>query len=181
MCGAMSERDEILNALLERYSKARPRGRDMKRLPKPYAEREVVFTCSNGWTIEWLPKEDFPVEGFFMGHCMGGKDGPANGTYYSLREPDGTPHVTIDSCWGYGYVLYGRCNKYPKPEYVKLINEWFLKLGQPAKDPLGKNTWGNDDDDAYHTKGELSDSDYRDVPHGQAWRDKEWHEKRVAK
>lgn len=174
----MDERTNIMNMLTERYAKARPRGRDMKKLPKPYSCRDVEFTCSNGWTIEWLPKEDFPVEGFFMGHCMGGKDGPQSGMFYSLREPDGTPHVTIDTCFGYMHALYGRCNKYPKPEYVKLINEWLASINKPLKDPNGKNTWGKDDDEAYHTERKLSDLDYRDVEHGASWRDAQWRKKR---
>lgn len=173
----MQDKQLIKEMLLERYSTARPRGRDMKKLPKPYEHREVVFTCSNGWTIERLERADFAIEGFFMGHCLGGKDAVGcNGPYLSLREPDGTPHATIED--SYYVALYGRCNAYPKPEYVALINEWLLSAGRSLKDLHGSNSWGKDADDDYHVSATLSDRDYRDMPKGSWWRDSQWKEKR---
>lgn len=163
------ERTLIKEMLLERYSKARPRGRDMRKLPKPYECREVVFRCSNGWTIERLPREDYAIEGFFMGHCLGGVDSHGcNGPYLSLREPDGTPHVTIS-----GSILYGRCNAYPKEEYVLLIKEF---IPNPRKPSFTR--WGEDNDTDYHKNGLLDDRDYRDMVYGASWRGKDWYSKR---
>lgn len=96
------------------------RGRDVRKMDKPYTCREVVHTCSNGWTIERVSQEDQNMEGFFMGHCLG-VGGPtyAYAEVLSLREPDGTPHATITDG-----VMVGRCNQAPKDKYVALCHEY---------------------------------------------------------
>lgn len=95
------------------------RGRDVKKMDKPYTCREVLFTCSNGWTIERVSAEDFKMEGFFMGHCLGESNSGRYTEILSLREPDGTPHVTMcDS------VMTGRCNQAPKERYATLVREF---------------------------------------------------------
>lgn len=143
------------------------RTRNIRRINKPYACREVVFTCSNGWRIEKLPPKDFSVEGFFMGHCLGGSNAPQSlRVAYSLREPDGTPHVTIARS-----KCYGRANQAPRQEYMDLVHEW-----EPSLRP--EMHWGKDTDTAYHDKGYVSDKDYRDLPAGKYWRDSRWHTKR---
>lgn len=174
------EREKIAELLRERRGKARPRGRDVRKLPKPYLHREVVFTCSNGWTLERCPPEDHFVEGFMMGHCLGGPDarGCGNYTYLSLRESDGTPHVTVQET-SRGLIPYGRCNRFPKSEYVRLIQEYAFPLG---KNVVDDGCWLReiDDDREYHELGKLNDSDYRDREVGRQWRDQDWQRKRLT-
>ena len=131
------------------------RTRDIRKSNKPYSCRDVVFTCSNGWTIERVPDEDHPIEGFFMGHCLGSSLDYYQGyTFYSLREPDGTPHVTI-----YYSQCFGRSNMAPRLLYMALIREW-------KPDARAAAGWGvvEDTDDAYHDRGKLNDHDWRDHP-----------------
>lgn len=94
------------------------RGRDVRKMDKPYTGREVVHTCSNGWTIERVIPAEYAMEGFFMGHCLGSSHGGSD-EVLSLREPDGTPHVTIvNGC------MTGRCNQAPKAKYAALCHEF---------------------------------------------------------
>lgn len=149
------------------------RTRNIRKMVKPYTGRDVVFTCSNGWTIEKLVKADFPVEGFFMGHCLGSdRDHYADTGFYSLREPDGTPHVTIRHT-GVNIELYGRANKFPCDEYVALAKEW----GKQVQKPYG---WGADPDTdvEYHTRKLWNDMDYRDHARGAQFRGATYKTKR---
>lgn len=95
------------------------RGRDVRKMDKPYIGREVVYTCSNGWTIERVIPEEFNMEGFFMGHCLGDECKDRSAEVFSLREPDGTPHVTV-----YRGCMVGRCNQAPKAKYQALCREF---------------------------------------------------------
>lgn len=102
------------------FGTAPARGRDVRKMDKPYTGREVVHTCSNGWTIERVIPEEFQMEGFFMGHCLGVGSGTCEGSeVFSLREPDGTPHATIVDG-----IMTGRCNQAPKPVYAALCREF---------------------------------------------------------
>lgn len=170
--------EEILAAIQDRHNNPTPRGRDVRKMDKPYTCREAVFTCSNGWRIEKLPADDWPLEGWLMGHCLGGQDAGGSHAEFSLREPDGTPHVTIVGRQG----LHGRCNAYPKSKYVELINEWHEVTGTAPNplEPSRYSKWGLDKDDDYHERGVHSDQDYRDLPGGAFWRDPAWHSKRAA-
>ena len=166
---------EFAKLVAERHTFPTPRGRDVRKMEKPYSGREVVFTCSNGWTLEILTHDDQSIEGFFMGHCLGGKDSGACewGEYLSLREPDGTPHVTIDISGGI-FHPYGRCNAYPKAAYVELLNEYRESEGKYPLDLEEYTSWGTDTDETYHEKGHLDDRDYRDSDAGRPWRDLAW-------
>lgn len=162
-----------------RYNTARPRGRDVKRMEKLYTCRQVLFTCSNGWRVERLARGDYPLEGFFMGHCLGGVHAHGSTAVASLREPDGTPHVTFTSMGG---GAHGRCNAFPR-KYVHLVNEWREHLGLAPYDEatierLCQNPWGVDNDDTYHENHKLDDKDYRDLEYGSLWRDAAWRQKR---
>lgn len=109
------------------------RGRDVRKMDKPYTCREVLHTCSNGWTIERVPPEDENMEGFFMGHCLGIGGTGWQGDIFSLREPDGTPHVTIVH-----HKMVGRCNQAPKEKYITLCQEFIadFKPAEPTQHQL---------------------------------------------
>lgn len=163
----------------KRHGTARPRGRDVRKMEKPWTCREVLFTCSNGWTIEKLVPADYALEGFFMGHCLGGVHAAGSRAIASLREPDGTPHVTFTH---HGGGAHGRCNAFPV-KYAQFVNEWRVHLGlDPYTDAqiegLAKGSWGADDDTEYHENHKLSDRDYRDLSGGRYWRDEAWRKKR---
>lgn len=174
-----------MNALEEiqkRHGTATPRGKDVRKMEKPYSCRKVLFTCSNGWTIEQLVPNDYALEGWFMGHCLGGKDAAGSHAVASLREPDGTPHITFTQTGG---GAHGRCNAFPK-KYASFINEWRVSLGyEPYTDAqvaqLANGSWGEDTDDKYHEKHVMDDRDYRDLPYGSMWRDAAWRQKRGTK
>lgn len=160
-----------------RWNCARPRGRDVRKMDKPWTCRTVLFTCSNGWTVELLVKKDYALEGFFMGHCLGTEDQGGCTAFASLREPDGTPHITFT---GQGTGAHGRCNAFPV-KYLDYINEWraHLKLRPIVLDGRDYSAgWGEDNDTEYHEKGILTDKDYRDMDNGHWWRDEAWEEKR---
>lgn len=112
------------------------RGRDVRKMDKPYKCREVIGTCSNGWTVERVSIEDFGMEGFFMGHCLGKDELSDNRlrdrVVLSLREPDGTPHVTITE-----RAMVGRCNRAPKEAYCRLVLEVI-----PDAVPMALNLYG---------------------------------------
>lgn len=90
-------------------------------MEKPYTTRLVVFTCSNGWTIETVPEEDVEIERGLMGLNRGYTSVEAQ--IHSLREPDGTPHATIIG-EGKRIVAFGRCSAPPSRKYQVLIDEW---------------------------------------------------------
>jgi hypothetical protein len=61
---------------------------------------EVVYTFSDGWTVQGLRSEEqLGVEGKMMQHCVGAYCAyVTRGTsrIFSLRDPVGNPHVTIE-------------------------------------------------------------------------------------
>jgi hypothetical protein len=160
---------------------------DVRALKASWTCRDVIFTCSNGWTIEKLPHADHLTEGTLMGHCMGGKDARGHTeTELSLREPDGTPHATIGCYWRYTdevipygiHNLGGRCNRFPKAEYVALINELVFALGED-KIVRECNSWGTDTDDEYHVQHVVTDETYMDNDgQGAQYRDAAWRRRR---
>lgn len=175
----MTLKVDAVAELQARHGTARPRGRDVRKMEKPYTCREVLFTCSNGWTVERLDRADYALEGFFMGHCLGGRHGAGSSAVASLREPDGTPHVTFT---GFGDGAHGRCNAFPT-KYVSLVNEWRVSLGLDPFDSddveaLAAEKWGEDTDTQYHENHVMDDRDYRDLEYGLMWRDAEWYKKR---
>jgi hypothetical protein len=158
-------RDELHRLAIGRH-RTPFRGKDIKQLEIPWLSREIVHTCSNGWTIEIVDLEDFWLEGLLMGHCLGLENGPISGAFKSLRSEKGKPHVTID--WN---RAIGRCNQEPPRKYQELIWEWNESI-------RAQTSWGIDDDKRYHEKGVLSDMDYRDLDYGHGYRDERYTEKR---
>lgn len=61
--------------------------------------QHTVKVFPDGWRIVNVAAEDLENEGNLMGHCVGGyEDEVEDGTsiIYSLRDPQGTPHVTFE-------------------------------------------------------------------------------------
>lgn len=151
-----------------------PRGRDVRRMKKPWTKRVVDFTFPDGWTVEEVPPEDFELESYFMGHCLGRDTayvpGVRAGTaqILSLREPDGTPHVTVvrGGPWhtANGKPLpitqcCGRGNRQPAKKYSDRIELWAAKRGIPGynNNPWRAGAYAGDvnEDPAYHESGIL--------------------------
>jgi len=86
----------------------------------PVPQGPVVFDFGDGWTVQELPPEALEVEGEVMQHCVGtyceqvraGKT-----VIYSLRDPQGQPHVTMEVRKGRFQQIYGKQNQPPKDEY----------------------------------------------------------------
>lgn len=105
-----------------------------------WKERKTVMQLDDGYTIDQLTnKEDCTREGEIMHHCVGGygsavEEGKT--TIYSLREKDGTPHVTIEiipadqNHSGVDQVtqVFGYNDGPPKQDDIPRIREFFDKL-----------------------------------------------------
>lgn len=119
---------------------------------------ERVHEWPDGWSIRRLhTPEELKSEGNVMGHCVGGyHPSVAQGrtSIYSLRDPEGQPHVTTEIRPKYvedeaghrhkmehlegplsshevmphqGEVeqIQGKANREPNPEYKQRMREWF--------------------------------------------------------
>jgi len=64
------------------------------------SQGEVIYTFDNGWTVQWLrTQEQLGDEGAAMQHCVGGYGHEVSSgktAIYSLRDPRGKPHATIE-------------------------------------------------------------------------------------
>lgn len=64
------------------------------------SQGEVVYTFHNGWTMQKLTTpEQLQFEGDSLSHCVGSYSGPVGEgrtIIYSLRDPKGNPHATIE-------------------------------------------------------------------------------------
>ena len=102
---------------------------------------EVVYEFADGWTIQRLTTQDqFWNESQAMGHCVGKRD--ETGCYYypaelagiefdiySLREPKGKPHATIEvtnPTEAEIQQIRGKGNAQPKHEYMGYVTCWIL-------------------------------------------------------
>ena len=83
-----------------------------------------------GWTVQQINSEnDLEAEGNKMDHCVGSycsdmMDGRS--IFYSLRDPNNNPHITIEVDNKYKTVeqIQGNSNSEPKDEYKAMIKEW---------------------------------------------------------
>jgi PcfJ-like protein len=85
-----------------------------------------------GWTIQKIMSEnDLKTEGNRMSHCVGSYcDDMTSGdsVFYSLRDPQNIPHVTIEAENTGQYIkqIKGNSNKEPDKEYKAMIKNWTL-------------------------------------------------------
>jgi hypothetical protein len=85
--------------LFDAYEQAE-RWQKQKDIETPPTQGEVVTKLANGWTAQKLTtRKQLEEEGERMVHCVGGYHrAVADGSsiIYSLRDPEGHPHVTIE-------------------------------------------------------------------------------------
>jgi hypothetical protein len=138
-------------------------------------ERNVWATLPNGWTVEEVKtKNDLQREGELMGHCVGGYcRNVEKGTslIFSLRDPNGAPHVTfeykpiydqvnddggpwVDPIWNPKgskitrlelVQVQGKSDSKPKPEYQQMVAEFNKYLqGEGYQVVWSDNAWRHD-------------------------------------
>jgi hypothetical protein len=103
------------------------------------SDAETVYTFDNGYTVKKLDPEDLWAEGKLLGHCIGGHDyryrlERGDIEVYSLRDPEGLPHVT----WHYNdnedgdlEELQGKSGE-PTGEYRQMFEEWSNLNNKPT-------------------------------------------------
>jgi len=90
----------------------------------------VVYKFDDGWyVVELDNKNDLMVEGNKMNHCVGSywdEVQSGNSKIFSLRDPNGKPHVTIELDKGNKIrQISGNSNSEPSPELQQKIDEWY--------------------------------------------------------
>lgn len=106
-----------------------------------WQDSKPVYTFPDGWHIDHVGSQDLAREGELMGHCVGGYCNSVDterSTIYSLRDPKGEPHVTIEldgppigRRQGVDLNIVqtqGKSNRAPLPEYQEKVDEWFDAL-----------------------------------------------------
>lgn len=167
----------------------------------------VVHSYPNGWTLRELSEPDhLKREGDAMGHCVGGYgdrlvDQGGNLQIFSLRDPQGEPHVTHGVQHehdahgggdpGYAYNVNGKGNREPLPEYADMLKQYWSTV-PPEQRPRSEN----DNDDYFYNdldhiqevakrieaekenptpKGEPDTDEYGFIKSdGQKWEEPEW-------
>jgi hypothetical protein len=140
-----------------------------------WEERNVWATLPNGWTVEEVKTpNDLQREGELMGHCVGGYcRNVEKGTslIFSLRDPNGGPHVTfeykpiydqvnddggpwVDPIWNPQgskitrlelVQVQGKSDSKPKPEYQQMVAEFNKYLqGEGYQVVWSDNAWRHD-------------------------------------
>ena len=112
---------------------------DAQNAKEEWVDSEPVYTFHDGWHIDKVGPEDVAKEGNMMGHCVGGYGSEARqGLIYSLRDPKGEPHVTIefdrDPTSGVQQAdilqAQGKQNRSPIAEYQEKLDEWYGHLDE---------------------------------------------------
>lgn len=112
--------------------------------PGKIPQGEVVHRFPDGWTVQELGLEgrgrdaqaELDVEGDVMQHCVGDYNVGRIGYDYrifSLRDPKGSPHATMEWHPDEQYVvqLRGKQNDTPKSEYLSRMVDFRLKYLDP--------------------------------------------------
>jgi hypothetical protein len=101
-------------------------------------EGHILYRFPDGWTVQLLDNQEvLDYEGEAMHHCVADYADPHDEftSYYSLRDPGGRPHVTVEhalqaDAWP---QVKGGANSVPKLEYLKRLACWRL-LSHRASD-----------------------------------------------
>lgn len=135
-----------------------------------WSDSVPVFTLSDGWQVVKVGPEDVGKEGEIMGHCVGGYIAEArDGKIYSLRDPKGEPHVTVELSGdptdsqslrnGFNRVdilqQQGKSNQRPISEYQNRLEEWYTHLNQQGWDVENKEDREPEYDYREHYMGPL--------------------------
>ncbi len=102
---------------------------DERRQTQPVPQGDVVYEWADGWTVQLLGIDALEVEGEVMQHCVGGYCdvvGSGAAAIYSLRDPKGRPHVTIEynpKTEKFEQIM-GKQNTRPAPQYAERVIEW---------------------------------------------------------
>ncbi len=111
-----------------------------------WKDSKPVYKYSDGWTMDLVGAADLAKEGELMGHCVGGYCdvvNSGNSSIYSLRDPKGHPHVTIEVSGAPDLTkenpsmhsdltviqVQGKQDTEPIPEYRSKVDQWFEHLG----------------------------------------------------
>jgi hypothetical protein len=156
---------------------------------------EIVYEFKDGWTVQELETEEqLDAEGDIMQHCVAGYcDAVKAGTttIYSVRDPKGRPHVTIEFDPDLKFVkqTQGKQNDKPAPKYQKYVDEFLASGTLPEMDPATKAAYEalekhDGDDDEYmrhevrlwveefgHDAAEWIDMGFREANEAAALRD----------
>lgn len=82
---------------------------------------DVALALDDGWTFQRLTSPDqLEAEGAGMQHCLDQNDVDAVGQIYSLRDPKGLPHATLEWIPDQARVLQvrGKQNVRPRTDYL---------------------------------------------------------------
>jgi hypothetical protein len=95
---------------------------------------EIVYEFDDGYTVQKLTTEEqLDAEGEAMQHCVGSyctEVRSGNTVIYSLRDPNGQPHVTIEYAPSSRFVkqIKGKQNDDPAPKYKPYIDAFLETL-----------------------------------------------------
>lgn len=96
---------------------------------------KIVYQFDDGWTVQRLvDPEQLGAEGEVMQHCVGEycpQVAAGETIIYSLRDPKGRPHVTMETREGFGRFLQvqGKQNRKPIEEYLERVKQFAVEKG----------------------------------------------------
>jgi hypothetical protein len=131
----------------------------------------VVYEYGDGWTVQELPPEALEAEGKVMQHCVGTyceQVRRGDTVIYSLRDPQGQPHVTMEFLPASGRFeqIYGKQNERPKPEYEARVRAFIRDKFDAAPAAMlmaGADPKSLDLRGAYLRDANLRDANLRDA------------------
>lgn len=91
---------------------------------------KTVMTFNDGYRWEKLiTQQAYTAEGEMMGHCVGGYCENKNSVIYSLKDPKGVSHATIEFDLSTKSItqIKGRSNEAPVEKYWPYIKEFIIK------------------------------------------------------
>lgn len=116
------------------------------------SQAPAVHRWPDGWTLQKLGSEHLADEGRIMGHCVGDASyrssvGSGQSTIYSLRDPKGEPHVTVEAAGGRTISqAWGKGNQRPREDYSARLREALIPLF-PDTDTRRRQPWLLSDDE----------------------------------
>src|SRR5271170_7914772 len=88
---------------------------------------KTIYSFPDGFKIvQFLSNQARKEEGDLMGHCIGGES-YNNNENFSLRDPQGRPHATMEIRNNKIYQIKGKSNKPPIQKYIPYIVEFIRK------------------------------------------------------